>query len=154
MRDHRLPERLFRLGSTLSSLQVRCLHTRTMLLVLALLCFVPLTAAVRRTGQGMPALRTFGTGRSAFSIQSDVETEAALPAHRPPPPLRTSPRTVSFLPSATGKTVRLWVGSPFGFWGGPFNQTALDAMLAALAPLLAEVLCCPYAAPRSVLPTD
>ena len=34
-----------------------------------------------------------------------------------------------------GKTVRLWVGSPMGFWGGPINTTKQSELLAELAQL-------------------
>jgi len=33
------------------------------------------------------------------------------------------------------KSVLLWVATPFGFWGGPFNQTKMDQFLNATAKL-------------------
>jgi len=43
--------------------------------------------------------------------------------------------TLSLTSSAmhtNNKTFTLWCGSPFGFWGGPFNQSKLDSWLSEL----------------------
>ena len=36
---------------------------------------------------------------------------------------------------AGSKSVLLWTGSPFGFWGGPFNQSKLDEAMDELHKL-------------------
>ena len=78
---------------------------------------------------------TWGSSPPPLSQPPRTPTDHAT--HRPRHPPTTPPTdhaTIRYYTGsgtgASGKTLRLWIGSPFGFWGGPFNQTALDAMLA------------------------